>query len=126
MLRKFTFSIGLIGLLTTSQIMAAQVSPTPVAQVDHSGTVDGSAHVVLTANTCGGSGGCRYDCFLQNKGSNVMYYSFTGVATNGSKQLPPGAVMNCNNGVAVDQTGLSLLGTAADTYSLTESFMTGQ
>lgn len=129
MYKRFTL-VSLLGFSLlgscTQVVMAGQVSPTPVSQVDHSGTATGSAVTVLTANTCAGSTGCRADCTLQNTGANVMYYSFTGTATSSSRQLQPGFIMNCSGGVSVDQTALSLLGTNGDTYSLSESFPTGQ
>lgn len=103
---------------------AAQVSPTPETQVDHSGTATGSAVTVLVAGSSGV--GYRVDCFLQNNGTHVMYYSFTGTATSGSKQLAAGTSMNCLDGVSVTVTALSLLGTASDAYALTESFVSGQ
>lgn len=127
MFRGLTLTLLIIAGVGYSQSsFAGQVTPTQVSQVDHSGTATGSAVVVIPANTCSGSNGCRLDCFLQNNATNVMYYSFTGTATTSSKQLLPGAVMNCNNGVVVDQTALSVLGTNLDKYSATESFITGQ
>lgn len=127
MFRGLTLGLVLMGLVGYSQsTFGASVSPTQVSQVDHSGTATGSAVTVIPANTCGASGGCRQDCFLQNNGNNPMYYSFTGTATTSSKQLLPENIMNCNNGIVVDQTALSVLGTAGDTYAATESFITGQ
>lgn len=111
-------------LALSLSVNAAQVSPTPQTSVDHNGTATGSAVTVLAAGSSVSS--YRVDCTLQNTATHVMYYSFGSTATTASMQLQPGGVMNCNNGVTVDSQALSLLGTAADTYVLSEKFVAGQ
>lgn len=108
---------------------AAQVSPTPAADVAHNGTATGSAVTVLADGTS--VAGYRTDCHLQNNGTHVMYYQFgtPGVvvpATTSSLQLQPGFDMYCNNGVTISSTSLSVLGTSGDTYALNEQFVRGQ
>lgn len=135
--------IGVIGLslflvpLVKSE--AAQVSPTPAFDIDHSASTPTTATVVLQDGTS--IAGYRTDCLLQNNGTNILYYKFetvgvcpvgstigscTGTVTNQSRQLAPGLTMNCNNGVTISSTALSILGTTGDKYSLTEQFVRGQ
>lgn len=137
--------IGLIGLcvfLAPCSIFttnAAQVSPTPGFDIDHSGSTPTTATVVLQDGTSVAS--YRTDCTLQNLGTHTLFYKFeavgvcpvgttiggcTGTVTTGSKQLAPGNVMNCNDGVTISSTALSILGTSGDTYALTEQFVRGQ
>lgn len=127
--------VGGIGGMETA--WAAQVSPTPAGDVPHNGTATGSAVTVLNDGTS--VNGYRTDCHLQNTGVHVMYYKFqlpgagitgTGLsivpATSTDLQLQPGDSMYCNNGVTISSTGLSLLGTAGDTYALNEQFSRAQ
>lgn len=134
-------TVAAIGLST----QAAQVSPTPAQDISRNGTSTGSAVMVLQDGTS--VAGYRTDCTLQNNGTHVMYYNFEAVGvcpsssggassctsggnaptvTTASKQLPVGGIMNCNNGVTISSTALSILGTNADTYALTEQFVRGQ
>lgn len=121
---KWILGAGLAMAGLTNIASAAQVSPTPGTQTDHSSTATGAAVTVLTAGAI--NPGYRTDCFLQNNGTHTMYYSFTGTATVNSKRLESGNVMNCNNGVTVDVQALSLLGTNTEAYVLTETFVSGQ
>lgn len=112
------------------QLQAAQVSPTPAYSVTHNGTATGAGVLVLSDGTS--AGGYRTDCTLQNNGTHVMYYKFelpgiaTSSVTTADKQLLAGASMNCNDGVTLDSTGLSVLGTNGDTYALSEQFVRAQ
>lgn len=129
MRKKFLLgsSTFLLSLNLSLALFGAQVSPTPQTDVDHSGTATGSSVEVLADGSS--VAGYRVDCFLQNNGTNVMYYFFGSAgstATTSSKRLTPGAIMNCNDGVTVSSQALELLGTTGDTYSLTESFSRGQ
>lgn len=110
--------------VTTDFSVAAQVSPTPQVSVDHNGVATGLAVTVLQAGSSVTS--YRVDCTLQNTSTRVMWYAFGVAATTASMQLQPGGVMNCNNGVTVDSQALSLLGSATDTYVLSEKFVAGQ
>ena len=115
---------GIIFSLIGFSTQAAQVSPTPVYQVDDSGILGASAVIVFQDGSS--SAGYRSDCFVQNKGMNPMYYSFTGTATTSSKVLASGASFTCSSGTTVDSQALSLIGTSGDSYSATESFIRGQ
>lgn len=127
MLIRFTLGIG---VLYSTAVLAGQVSPTPASSISHNGTATGSGVLVLSDGSS--VAGYRTDCTLENNGSHVMYYKFElpGVAvssvTTSDKQLPAGGSMNCNNGVTLDSTGLSILGTSGDTYALSEQFVRGQ
>lgn len=122
-MKKFLL-VSSILLTLSAATQAAQVSPTPSTEVDHSSNTTGSAVTVLAAGSS--TAGYRTDCTLINNGLHNMYYSFTGIATTSSKPLAPGSIMNCTNGTVVDMQALSLLGTASDAYSLTESFVGAQ
>lgn len=121
---KYIFVIGLIIGLIDSSSEAAQVSATPEIQLDYSGTATGSSVKVLSDGSS--TAGYRTDCFLQNNGTHVMYYSFLHVATSADKQLAAGNIMNCADGVTISSQALNLLGTNNDAYALTESFVRGQ
>jgi hypothetical protein len=110
--------------LSAGSSLGAQVSPTPGADTRHDGTTTGAAVTVLQAGSS--SAGYRIDCTLQNNGTHVMYYSFSGAATTSTTQLLPGAVMNCSNGVTTSYGALSLLGTNTEAYSLSEQFVGAQ
>jgi hypothetical protein len=136
-MKKFLLISSVI--LTSSKVIAGQVSPTPAIDIPHNGTVTASAVVVLQDGTS--QAGYRVDCTFQNNGTHPMYYKFefagvcpagssigscTGTVTTADKQLPANGTMNCNNGVTISSTALSILGTAGDTYALTEQFVRGQ
>lgn len=102
-----------------------QPYPSPILDVNHSGTATGSAVTVLQDGSSQ-SATYRNNCMLQNNGTHNMYYIFGGgTATTGSKVLPAGAIMYCSDGVYVSSQALSLLGTSGDSYALTESFLRG-
>lgn len=124
--------------------VAAQVSPSPAADISHNGPSPTSATMVLQDGTS--NAGYRTDCLLQNNGTHTLFYKFelvgvcpTGVTigsctsgafaptvTTADKQLAPGVSLNCNNGVTISSTALSILGTSGDTYALSEQFVRGQ
>lgn len=105
--------------------LAANVQPypSPVQDIDHSGTGTGSAVVVLKD---GGQQSPRINCLLQNNSQDNMYYLFGGgVAGTGSRVLAPGSIMYCSDGITVSTSALSLLASSGDKYSITESFLIG-
>lgn len=114
------FLLGIFGGAEAPTSYAAQVSPSPEIQVDHSGTTTGASVTVLTAGTS--VLGYRTNCFLQNTSIRPMYYSFVGVASATTKLLNAGGIMRCADGQGVSTQALTLFGTNADTYLLTESF----
>lgn len=123
-------SIILAALLVSSTSMAAQVSPTPAADIGHNGSTPTSGTVVLNDGST--VNGYRTDCLLQNNGVNILYYKFetagsnVATVTTGDKQLGPGTSMSCNNGVTISSTALSIMGSSGDKYALSEQFVRAQ
>jgi hypothetical protein len=124
-MRKIASLLTISLLVISNASIAANVQPypSPVQDIDHSGTGTGSAVVVLKD---GGQQTPRINCLLQNNGSHNMYYLFGGgVATTSNRVLIPGMIMYCSDGITVSTSQLSLLATSGDSYSLTESFLIG-